>query len=209
MDIKERINKVFKKYNTGLKATVETNLEAQAVLDNGTVIFTDSDSFAEGAEVYIVNDEGEHIPLPEGDYTLEDGSTLTIVEGGLVGAVAVVEEVEAAAEDGALSVDDVKAIVLEILNERFPVEDEMSAEDKESAKVEAKRKDVEDKANKAVQELTAQLKAQSKELTTLKAQSASKGVKRVVSTQKEVVQVDLSKLSTEDRVKALFNKYNS
>ena len=61
---------------------------------------------------------------------------------------------------------------------------------------------------KAVTELKAMLNAQAEELTELKSQAASEGVKRVTTT-KVIPQVDLSKLSTEDRVKALFNKFNS
>ena len=84
-------------------------------------------------------------------------------------------------------------LINRVLDERFPaeiVEEELSAEDK------------------AVTELKALLEAQTEELTTLKSQAASEGVKRVTTT-KATPQVDLSSLSTEDRVKALFNKYNS
>ena len=34
--------------------------------------------------MYIVNEEGEKIPLPDGDYTLEDGRTLTIADSGKI-----------------------------------------------------------------------------------------------------------------------------
>jgi len=51
------------------------------------VIYTDADSFLEGAEAYIINDEGEQIALPEGDYELADGDILQIVEGGKVGGI--------------------------------------------------------------------------------------------------------------------------
>ena len=35
---------------------------AEAALENGAVIYTDADDFAEGEEAYIINDEGERIP---------------------------------------------------------------------------------------------------------------------------------------------------
>ena len=84
-------------------------------------------------------------------------------------------------------------LINRVLDERFPaeiVEEELSAEDK------------------AVTELKALLEAQTEELTELKSQAASEGVKRVTTT-KATPQVDLTSLSTEDRVKALFTKYNS
>ena len=77
MTLQERINDLFKRFNINLSATelsdeIEVNLEAQAVLENGTIIYTDADSFDEGADVFIVNEEGERIPLPQGEYTLQD-----------------------------------------------------------------------------------------------------------------------------------------
>ena len=217
MTLQNRINELFTKFNLSLSTVEKTELMAEATLENGTIIFTDAEGFEDGAEVYIVNEEGEKIPLPDGDYTLEDGRTLTIAEGGKISTSD--EKVEASkeeikedvkeelAEDTEVIEEEVKEEVKEelmddahvidlinrILDERFTtkvVVEELSAEDK------------------AVTELKALLEAQTEELTTLKSQAASEGVKRVTTT-KVTPQVDLTSLSTEDRVKAIFNKYNS
>jgi len=243
MTLQNRINELFTKFNLSLSTVEKTELMAEATLENGTIIFTDAEGFEDGAEVYIVNEEGEKIPLPDGDYTLEDGRTLTISDSGKISksegkgkaegegkkadgnAPKTKQPAEAAptppakkppvkkskqdklAEDEVIEeekeveeeikeemMDDAYIIDLinRVLDERFPAEvvEEMSAEDK------------------AVTELKALLEAQTEELTTLKSQAASEGVKRVTTT-KATPQVDLTKLSTEDRVKALFNKYNS
>ena len=236
MTLQNRINELFTKFNLSLSTVEKTELMAEATLENGTIIFTDAEGFEDGAEVYIVNEEGEKIPLPDGDYTLEDGRTLTISDSGKISksegkgkaegnAPKIKQPAEAAptppakkppvkkskqdklAEDEVIEeekeveeeikeemMDDAYIIDLinRVLDERFPAEvvEEMSAEDK------------------AVTELKALLEAQTEELTTLKSQAASEGVKRVTTT-KATPQVDLTKLSTEDRVKALFNKYNS
>ncbi len=252
MTLQNRINELFNKFNLSLSTVEKTELMAEATLENGTIIYTDSEGFEDGSEVYIKNEEGEKIPLPDGEYTLEDGRTLTIADSGKVtksegkgdgkgegkgeGAKAegnapktkqpaeaapkppaktpppkgkkskqdklaeeeVIEEekaVEKEVEDEEKLMDDAYIIDLinKVLDERFPaevVEEELSAEDK------------------AVTELKALLEAQTEELTELKSQAASEGVKRV-STTKATPQVDLTSLSTEDRVKALFNKYNS
>ena len=85
MTISERVQEVFQRFNVNLTVTEEPRTElAEAVLENGTVIYTDADDFNEGAEAYIINDEGERIPLPQGDYTLNDGSVLVIADGGKV-----------------------------------------------------------------------------------------------------------------------------
>ena len=213
MTLQNRINELFTKFNLSLSTVEKTELMAEATLENGTIIFTDAEGFEDGAEVYIVNEEGEKIPLPDGDYTLEDGRTMTIADGGKISkSDEKVEELkdeikedvkEELAEDEEEKVEEVKEELMDdahvidlinrILDERFPaeiVEEEMSAEDK------------------AVTELKALLEAQTEELTSLKSQAASEGVKRVTTT-KVTPQVDLTSLSTEDRVKAIFNKYNS
>jgi len=213
MTLQNRINELFAKFNLSLSTVEKTELMAEATLENGTIIFTDAEGFEDGAEVYIVNEEGEKIPLPDGDYTLEDGRTLTIAEGGKISTseekveaskeedvkeelAEDIEEVEEEVEEEVKEelMDDAHVIDLinKVLDERFPAEvvEEMSAEDK------------------AVTELKALLEAQTEELTTLKSQAASEGVKRVSAT-KVTPQVDLTSLSTEDRVKAIFNKYNS
>jgi hypothetical protein len=88
MTISERVQEVFQRFNVNLTVTEEPRTElAEAVLENGTVIYTDADDFSEGAEAYIINDEGERIPLPQGDYTLNDGSVLKIADGGKVAGV--------------------------------------------------------------------------------------------------------------------------
>ena len=239
MTLQNRINELFNKFNLSLSTVEKTELMAEATLENGTIIFTDAEGFEDGAEVYIVNEEGEKIPLPDGDYTLEDGRTLTISDSGKISksegkgkaegeskadgeSPKTKQPAEAApapapkdpvkkkaskqdklAEDGVEEevkeeeklMDDAYIIDLinRVLDERFTtkvVVEELSAEDK------------------AVTELKALLEAQTEELTTLKSQAASEGVKRVTPT-KVVTQVDLTSLSTEDRVKALFTKYNS
>ena len=251
MTLQNRINELFNKFNLSLSTVEKTELMAEATLENGTIIFTDSEGFEDGAEVYIVNEEGEKIPLPDGDYTLEDGRTLTIADSGKIAksegkgegkgegegkkadgnapktkapaeaaptppakkppakrakskqdklaiedeVIEEEKEVEEEIKEEEKLMDDAYIIDLinRVLDERFPteiVEEEMSAEDK------------------AVTELKALLEAQTEELTELKSQAASEGVKRVTTT-KATPQVDLTSLSTEDRVKALFTKYNS
>ena len=115
MNIAERVQEVFNRFNVNLTVTDNVELEsketktdlAEATLDNGTVIYTDADSFAEGVEAYIINDEGENIALPPGEYTLADGGMITVGEGGVVTSVSGGEtpeasgEVEASEERGA------------------------------------------------------------------------------------------------------------
>jgi len=88
MTIKERVQEVFNRFNVNLTAEEVLRVDmAEAALENGTVIYTDGEDFAEGEEAYIINDEGERIPLPPGDYTLADGGVLSIGDLGKVNKV--------------------------------------------------------------------------------------------------------------------------
>tara|TARA_Y100000385_G_C12880964_1_gene545733 strand:+ start:109 stop:705 length:597 start_codon:yes stop_codon:yes gene_type:complete len=107
MKATDMLNKV--KEVIGLELS-EENQEiklAQATLENGTII--EAEEFAEGKEVFIVT-EDEKVPLPVGDYKLEDGQELIIEEEGIIKSIGEAteeapeeapaeEEVEAAEEE--------------------------------------------------------------------------------------------------------------
>ena len=82
------INKV--KDLVGVELQEEVKL-AQATLENGTVI--GAENFSEGNEVFIVT-EDEKVPMPVGEYTLEDGEILMIKEEGVIDSVGAKEEEE-------------------------------------------------------------------------------------------------------------------
>lgn len=90
MSIQNRVQELFDKFNVNLTVTDNESVRidlAEATLDNGTVVYTDDAEFAEGSEVYIINDEGERISMPEGEYGLQDGGKMSIGAGGKVASV--------------------------------------------------------------------------------------------------------------------------
>lgn len=72
---------MLSKINTLL--SIKVNL-AQLVLDNGTVI--ESESFAGGESVFIVTDD-EKVALPIGEYMIEDGRKLVVSEEGIIESI--------------------------------------------------------------------------------------------------------------------------
>jgi hypothetical protein len=78
----------------GVEASIEVKL-AQAELENGTII--ESESFAEGSEVFIVT-EDERVALPVGEYKLVDGETLIVEEEGIIASIGAAEEAPAEEE---------------------------------------------------------------------------------------------------------------
>jgi len=96
MDIKERI-----KIALGLETEEqEVKLAYENKLVDGTIIVSDADELVEGILVNILSEDGEQTPMPQGTYSLEDGTEFTVDESGIVLEVSVAEEeVEVDAED--------------------------------------------------------------------------------------------------------------
>jgi hypothetical protein len=108
-----KTTEMLKRIQTLLNTRVE--LEDRK-LDNGTVI--SADEFAEGQPVFIVT-EDERIPMPIGEYMMEDGSMLVVEEEGVIAAIKAADEAEEEEE---------------VVEEEATVEEEMS-EVKEPKKV--------------------------------------------------------------------------
>ena len=69
---------------------MEVKLEQMKLVDGITVI--QADSFEPEMEVMIVTTDEQMIPLPVGEYELEDGRKLTVVTEGVIASVEMVEE---------------------------------------------------------------------------------------------------------------------
>jgi len=104
MNAKEIINK----FKTILQ--MEVKLESMMLADGQTVL--EANMFESGQEVFIKTVDEQMIPLPVGDYELESGQILVVIEEGIIAEIkdaeveeempveapAVEEEVEAKAE---------------------------------------------------------------------------------------------------------------
>lgn len=140
MNIQQRVQDILNKFDVNLTVTEEKSTElAEVTLENGTVVYTD-DEFVVGAEAYIINDEGERISVPAGDYELNDGRLLVIGEGGAIEEIKGAEEPaeepvteEAEAERVEQSADEPEATeeVSEEATEELEVEVELEDEDEE------------------------------------------------------------------------------
>jgi len=136
MNIQQRVQDILNKFDVNLTVTEEKSTElAEVTLENGTVVYTD-DEFVVGAEAYIINDEGERISVPAGDYELNDGRLLVIGEGGAIEEIKGAEEPaeepvaeEAEAERVEQSADEPEAT--EEATEELEVEVELEDDDEE------------------------------------------------------------------------------
>ena len=194
MTLKERISDIFEKYSVEL--AVEEKEETQevafatAVLDSGQEIQTDADAFAVGVSAFVVNDEGERIPLPDGDYKLQDGSLLVVAEG----AVAEMKEAEVEAEEE--KEEEMKA-------------EEVTEEVQASSEV-LTREAVEGMIAEAIEatkaEFSAQIEERDAKITELSKQ-ATKSLSRAPKME-AVAPVDLKSLSIQERVAAIHNQFS-
>lgn len=193
MTLKERISDIFEKYSVELaveekEETKEVALMATAVLESGQEIMTDADAFAVGVSAFVVNDEGERIPLPDGDYKLQDGSLLVVAEG----AVAEVKEAEAEVE-----AEEEK-------------EEEMKAEEVEASSEVLTREAVEGMIAEAIEatkkEFSSQIEVRDAKITELSKQatpSISRAPKMEIPTP-----VNLTELSMKERIAAIQNQFS-
>ena len=198
MTLKERISDLFEKYSVELEVEEKAEVKfAVATLDSGQEIQTDAEAFAVGVSVFVVNDEGEKIPLPDGDYTLADGSMLVVAEG-------VVAEVNEASEEPEVEAKEDK-------------EEEMSEEPKaeEVEEVEASsevltREEVAGMIAEAIEatkaEFASQIKDRDAKITELSKQ-ATKSISRAPKMEVQAP-IDLSKLSLTERVAAIHNQFS-
>ncbi len=121
------IQKIFSALNADEKQAVKTEL-AQAELKEGTTI--EADSFEEGQAVFIVTEDGEKIPMPEGTYELEDGRKVEVNDSSMIVAIGSGEEAEEA--EGEAEVEqEAKEEMSEEAEGEAPKEEELKEDEKE------------------------------------------------------------------------------
>jgi hypothetical protein len=124
-----KATEIFQKFFAELSAVETSEVElAQAKLDNGTVL--EAESFEASQPIFIVSEE-DRIAVPVGEYQMEDGRILVVVEEGVIGEI---KEAAAEVEEEAPSVEvEVEAAVEPTMEDKIkemvmPLIEEMKAE---------------------------------------------------------------------------------
>lgn len=101
----EKINSLFKKFNVNLEVAeplkeevAKVQMMAEGILEDGTIVGTSSETWAEGVDIFIIDADGNQQALPDGEYKLTDGTNL-LVEGGLLKTITPIEEVKSKEEE--------------------------------------------------------------------------------------------------------------
>jgi hypothetical protein len=115
-NIKEQIKSVFNKYGidpstVGIKfeeetAATEIKFAVEGTLADGTKIYSTADEWVVGVDIYTQDAEGNPVPVPAGEYLLEDGVTKVYV--GEEGTITEIEREEQSTE---MSSEDLVAVI--------------------------------------------------------------------------------------------------
>jgi len=106
---------------------------AEMKLDDGVTVI-EAETFEAGQEVFVKSEDGQSIPLPVGEYGMEDGMQLVVSEEGIIGEIREMPaaeeqqpEEEVAAADKPTETPVAKKVVESVSKETY-----FSAEEKEA-----------------------------------------------------------------------------
>ena len=147
-----------------IKAMLSNEVKLEQMLMGDGVTKIEADMFEAGKEVFVVTEDEQKIAVPVGEYELEDGRILVIVEEGIISEIKEkVEEVEEVApteepteaapeEEMSAPVSTPKKTIESIVKETFFSEMEKLKEENEALKAElAKLSKVDVIANEATE----------------------------------------------------------
>jgi hypothetical protein len=186
MNLREKVNALFAKHNVSLSAeeVVEVKQMVEAILADGTSIYSDSDTWAAGVRVFAKDAEGNEVVVADGEYTTAEGVIVVVADGLLVELKPMVEEPEVEVE-----VEETEQAKEETFNAE--VEGLLSL----VAKLESELADI----KKANTELSANVEK-------LSAQPAATSIKEVKQSKVSAPSKPYNKMSAEERFVFHLNK---
>jgi len=179
MNLREKVNALFAKHNVSLTAeetVVDVKQMVEAILADGTSIYSDSDTWAPGVRVLSKDADGNEVVVADGEYTTAEGVIVVVADGLLVELKPMVEEPE---------------VEVEVESEKQSTDESLSAEVEGLLSLVAKLESELSEAKKANENL-------SSEVTKLSAQPAATSIKEVKQA-KQIPSKSYSKMSPEER----------
>lgn len=160
MTLKDKINGILTKY--GVKLSVEeaqkkVEFMAKGTTTDGIEVMSPDAEFAVGSEVFYNDADGNPVPLPDGEYVINDGTLDMTVVGGKITEL---EPVEVEAKKDKEKMDEELSSVIEQLAQRVAeLEAKMTEKDTQLSAVNAEletAKSEKEKAEAKVAELSKQ-----------------------------------------------------
>ena len=173
---KDILNRVYD-IVMGKESTEETKVElAQVKTMDGEAIF-DAEAFEIGNAVFIVTEEG-NIPVPMGEYMLEDGMKIEVDEQGVIVEVSIEGEEKEVVEEVIEAKDEIEKEETGMM-ESMPkkvVKSKTEMEESYFSKIETRLSAIE-KANEDLKAVNVQLSAENEELKKQLAESPAEHTK--------------------------------
>lgn len=196
-------NKILNKVRSLLGMAVK--LEQMKLSDGVSIL--EADTFEAGSEVFIVTEDDQKIPLPLGQYEMEDKRLLVVTEEGLISEIKEMEEEEEAPVAEAPAVEE--EVEVEATAETNPKKTvESIIKETFFAKMEGLQKENEELKAK----LSAQTTEVAKEEAPVELAAATEEPKPILHNPENVNRVEMFKLSpkknrsTMDTILEKFNK---
>jgi FtsZ-binding cell division protein ZapB len=183
MNLREKVNALFAKHNVSLSAeeVVEVKQMVEAILEDGTSIYSDSDTWAAGVRVFGKDAEGNEVVLADGEYKTAE-SIIVVVADGVVTELKPMEEEKE---------PEVEVVIEEKQTSEVVTEESLSAEVEGLLSLVAKLESELSEMKKANETL-------SSEVTKLSAQPAASSIKEVKQA-KQTPSKSYAKMSAEER----------
>ena len=178
------------------ESNTEVKMMAEKVLVDGTIVMTDSDTFEEGASVFVMGDNEQRIAVPDGSYQAEDGTDMDVKDGKIVA----ISEAKEESVDEELSADTKEEEVVEETTEEVKPEIDLSSYMTKQDGFEL-GKMITEAIDLKIADL---IKAHNTELEKVKKLSATKTFKNTPKSENKT-EVK-TKLSQDERIFAIFNK---
>jgi FtsZ-binding cell division protein ZapB len=178
MNLREKVNALFAKHNVSLTAeetVVDVKQMVEAILADGTSIYSDSDTWAPGVRVLSKDADGNEVVVADGEYTTAEGVIVVVADGLLVELKPMEEE----------------APEVEVEEEKQSTDESLSKEVEGLLSLVAKLESELSEAKKANENL-------SSEVTKLSAQPAATSIKEVKQA-KQTPSKSYNKMSPEER----------
>ena len=190
MNLREKVNALFAKHNVSLSAeeVVEVKQMVEAILADGTSIYSDSDTWAPGVRVLSKDAEGNEVVVADGEYTTAEGVIVVVADGLLVELKPMEEEAP-----------EVEVTIEEEQSSEVVAEESLNAEVEGLLSLVAKLESELADAKKANENL-------SSEVTKLSAQPAATSIKEVKQAKVNTPSKPYAKMSAEERFVFHLNK---
>lgn len=190
MNLREKVNALFAKHNVSLSAeeVVEVKQMVEAILEDGTSIYTDSDAWAAGVRVFTKDAEGNEVAVMDGEYKTAE-SVIVVVADGVVTEIKPMEEEK----------PEVEVVIEEEQATEVVAEETFNAEVEGLLSLVAKLESELSELKKANAELSSNVEK-------LSAQPAAPSIKEVKQNKQSAPSKPYNRMSAEERILFHLNK---